>query len=76
LVLADMVEPRLTTVRQPLEQLGREAARFVLSAIESPELPRRELRLLPELVVRDSSRLTVTSTAVDPPVLNLADIIG
>ena len=52
---ASVVEPRLTTVRQPLGPLGQEAVRFVISAIESPGLPRRELRLLPQLIVRESS---------------------
>jgi LacI family transcriptional regulator len=52
---ADLVEPALTTVRQPLGALGQEAVRFIISAIESPGSPRRELRLLPELVVRESS---------------------
>jgi LacI family transcriptional regulator len=72
LVFADMVEPRLTTVRQPLGPLGREAARLVISAIESPGRPRHELRLLPELVVRESSTLRSTSTACDGQVLTLA----
>jgi len=54
---ASVVEPRLTSVRQPLGPLGQEAARFITSAIEVPGLPARELRLLPELVVRDSSNL-------------------
>ena len=45
----------LAGVVQPLGPLGQEAVRLVISAIESPGLPRRELRLLPELVVRESS---------------------
>jgi LacI family transcriptional regulator len=57
-ILAGVVEPRLTTVRQPLGPLGQEAVRFVISAIECPGLPKRELRLLPELVVRESSART------------------
>jgi raffinose/stachyose/melibiose transport system substrate-binding protein len=40
---------------QPLGALGQEAVRFLISAIESPGSPRRELRLLPELIVRESS---------------------
>jgi LacI family transcriptional regulator len=76
LVLADLVEPRLTTVRQPLEALGQEAARFVLSAIESPGLPRRELRLLPELVVRESSTLRSISRAGNGEALMLASTSG
>jgi LacI family transcriptional regulator len=55
LPFAEVTEPRLTSVRQPLEALGREAARFVLSAIEKRGLPRRHLRLLPELSVREST---------------------
>ncbi|HTV12539.1 MAG TPA: LacI family DNA-binding transcriptional regulator [Acidimicrobiales bacterium] len=59
LMVADMLDAGLTTVRQPLEQLGQEAVHFVLSGIESPDGPRRQLRLLPELVVRGStSRLS------------------
>ena len=52
---ASVVDPHLTSVRQPLGPLGQEAVRFITSAIESPGIPHRELRLLPELVVRDSS---------------------
>jgi len=53
---ASVIDPGLTSVRQPLAPLGQEAVRFITSAIESPGLPPRELRLLPELIVRDSSR--------------------
>jgi LacI family transcriptional regulator len=54
-ILADTVGPGLTSVRQPLETLGQEAVRLLMSSIESPTAPRRDLRLLPELVVRGSS---------------------
>jgi len=52
---AELFDPPLTSVRQPLEALGQEAVRFVVSAIETRDFPRRELRLLPELIVREST---------------------
>ncbi len=65
---ASVVEPHLTSVRQPLGPLGQEAVRFITSAIESPELPHRELRLLPELIVRESSStISVLSPATGLP---------
>jgi LacI family transcriptional regulator len=54
-IAASVVRPRLTTVRQPLGALGEEAVRFIMSTTESPSRPRRELRLLPQLIVRESS---------------------
>lgn len=65
LPLAEVVDPRLTSVRQPLEALGQEAVRFVVSAIETPGFPRRELRLLPELVVRESTNRVALEVAPD-----------
>jgi DNA-binding LacI/PurR family transcriptional regulator len=48
--------PRLTTIRQPLQEMGRAAAERLLGAINSPnkELPEC-IRLEPELVVREST---------------------
>ena len=64
LALADIVEPALTTVRQPLGQIAQEAVRFIISAVESPGTPRRELRLLPELVVRGSATASAPGKVV------------
>jgi DNA-binding LacI/PurR family transcriptional regulator len=54
-VLARHTNPPLTTVRQPVEELGRAMARMLLDAItEDVASPQR--RTLPtELVVRESS---------------------
>jgi LacI family transcriptional regulator len=54
-LFADVAEPPLTSVRQPLSLLGGEAVRCLSSAIESSDHPRREIRLIPELIVRSSS---------------------
>jgi LacI family transcriptional regulator len=61
--LAGLSTPALTTIRQPMEQMGGLAAEWVLASMkpergaeESP-VPRGTLLLLPpELVVRDSTR--------------------
>lgn len=51
---AAFVEPALSTVEQPLEQMGCEAVELLLRRIDAPEAP-REHRVLPvELVHRSS----------------------
>jgi LacI family transcriptional regulator len=55
-VLAVATQPQLTTVRQPLEELGRTAASMLHAAIADPGLPPRSAVLTAELVVRESSQ--------------------
>jgi len=47
--------PPLTTVRQPVEQLAEEALNLLAQRVAQPDLPRREVRLRGELIVRSSS---------------------
>jgi LacI family transcriptional regulator len=49
-----ITHPKLTTVRQPLEQMGRVAVELLLEQIENPENPARRITLATQLVVRDS----------------------
>jgi LacI family transcriptional regulator len=51
---ASLVYPKLTTVRQPLEQMGRVAVKLLLEQIEDPSRPPQRITLPTELVVRDS----------------------
>jgi LacI family transcriptional regulator len=52
---AAMMSPKLTTVRQPLEQMGREAARLLLEVIDSAEdRPLRRITLATRLIERES----------------------
>jgi LacI family transcriptional regulator len=51
---AAFVHPRLTTIRQPLVEIGQAAARLLLQRIEDPQRPRDTLVLPTELVIRDS----------------------
>ena len=52
---AAMVVPHLTTVRQPLLQMGAAATTMLLERIEQPDLPVTCLELPTELIVRGSS---------------------
>jgi len=49
------IQPRLTTVRQPLEEMGRVAAQMVLDYIKTPEKEVERPIFTTELVIRESS---------------------
>ncbi|MCA9884156.1 MAG: LacI family DNA-binding transcriptional regulator [Anaerolineae bacterium] len=51
---ASIVYPKLTTVRQPLEQMGKIAAKILLEQIEDPSRPPQRVTLATQLVIRDS----------------------
>lgn len=51
---AAAVHPALTTVRQPLEEMGRTATRMLLQLIADPQLQIGRIALPTELVVRQS----------------------
>jgi DNA-binding LacI/PurR family transcriptional regulator len=53
--LASYFDPPLTTVRQDMFAIGREAARLLIRAIEQPDAPRQQMQLPAELVVRNST---------------------
>jgi LacI family transcriptional regulator len=64
---ADLATPALTTIRQPLREMGLLATQLVLEALERPEANRpqkpRLHMLAPELVVRGSSAPPRTAEA-------------
>ncbi|MDG4856611.1 LacI family DNA-binding transcriptional regulator [Streptomyces sp. T-3] len=53
--LAQQTQPRLTTVRQPLEEIGRAMVRLLLEEMEEDAVAWHHLILRTELVVRESS---------------------
>jgi LacI family transcriptional regulator len=53
---ASHVHPPLTTVRQPLEEMGRRAALLLLHYIAHPEAEIERIELPTELIVRESCR--------------------
>ena len=50
--------PRLTTIRQPLSNMGRIAAQCVLNRLHGTERFREQITVEPELVVRESTQAT------------------
>lgn len=51
---ASFVYPKLTTVRQPLEQMGQVAVKILLERIEDQSRPPQQVTLATQLVIRDS----------------------
>ncbi|GAB2965797.1 LacI family DNA-binding transcriptional regulator [Streptomyces pseudoechinosporeus] len=54
-IIARHSNPPLSTVRQPVEEIGSMIAHILLEEIGNPEEPRRHVTLPTELVVRESS---------------------
>lgn len=52
---AGFLEPPLTTVRQPVEELGRRAVRKLYEALQKGALPKGTELLTPQLIVRQST---------------------
>ena len=59
---ASHVHPPLTTVRQPLEEMGKQAALLLLYYIAHPEAEIKRIELATELIVRDSCRVPHLAT--------------
>ncbi len=55
--MAEMVEPTLTTVKQPIYQIGESAARLLFSQFNDPDLPAELCVLETEIIVRNSTRV-------------------
>ena len=53
--LAAYFAPPLTTLRQDFDNIGREAARSLVRAVEQPDAPTQQLRLPAELIIRRST---------------------
>jgi LacI family transcriptional regulator len=51
---ASLTRPALTTIRQPLEKMGRVATQMLLDLLNNPERKGKRIELPTELVVRDS----------------------
>jgi DNA-binding LacI/PurR family transcriptional regulator len=52
---AAFIVPRLTTLRQPLRQMGRMAAATLIQRIENPDTPASDVVIQPTLVIREST---------------------
>jgi GntR family transcriptional regulator, arabinose operon transcriptional repressor len=61
---ASILPVPLTTVKQPIEQIGQTALQLMLERIHSPDRPTREVLLDGELIVRKSSDLDSVPSGV------------
>jgi LacI family transcriptional regulator len=52
---ASLVRPALTTVRQPLEQMGRVATQMLLEILHNPNSKPKRIELPTELIIRNST---------------------
>ena len=52
---ATLTNPQLTTIRQPMNSLGRQAVRHLLARMERPDDPVMHVELATELVEREST---------------------
>ncbi len=53
--LASYFDPALTTMRQDTFEMGRQAARLLIQAVEKPEKAHQHICLSAELIVRSST---------------------
>lgn len=51
---SDLLSPRLTTMAQPIERIGQEATRLMLTRMANPAQGAREVRLNPKFMDRES----------------------
>ncbi|CAH1219859.1 LacI family DNA-binding transcriptional regulator [Paenibacillus sp. JJ-223] len=54
-ILASVTSPPLTTIAQPIEELGRHAVDLLIDELKEERQPARNMILKPELVVREST---------------------
>ena len=54
--MAELVEPTLTTVKQPIYEIGESAARMLFAQLNDPNLPAELCVLETKIVVRNSTR--------------------
>jgi LacI family transcriptional regulator len=52
---ADLFHPRLTAMRQPVEELGTLAVTMLFDRLADPDRDSKQVRLMPEFIQRDSS---------------------
>jgi LacI family transcriptional regulator len=63
IVLAHLIVPRLTTIRQPVTEM----AEFAMRSIFTPKDEEEDQRFMGELVVRDSTAAPLTATKAEVP---------
>ena len=62
IAFAAYLNPPLTSISQPKQELGQLAVQSLLERIQQPQLPARTLRLEPDLVLRSSTAAPMSSS--------------
>ncbi|QIK68991.1 LacI family transcriptional regulator [Erysipelothrix sp. HDW6C] len=57
--ISTMVDPPLTTIEQPNYQLGSQACELLIERIITPGIPAKQIYLETELIVRESTPMTI-----------------
>ncbi|MHC1784182.1 MAG: LacI family DNA-binding transcriptional regulator [Anaerolineaceae bacterium] len=52
---ASLIRPALTTIRQPLEQMGRVATQMLMEILQNPDIKPKRIELPTEIIIRDST---------------------
>ncbi len=60
---ASLVIPSLTTIAQPMQEMGREAFKLLVDKMERKEVPKRKIVLSTKLVIRESTAKAKTAMA-------------
>lgn len=55
--IATLMNPKLTVVSRPMQEMGELAAKLLLERIETPDKPFREIVMRPHLIVRGSETM-------------------
>jgi LacI family transcriptional regulator len=53
--IAEMLDPKLTTIRQPVDQMGEKSVEVIIEMLNSPEMEIKNYELPIELIVRKST---------------------
>jgi DNA-binding LacI/PurR family transcriptional regulator len=61
---AQWTNPPLTTVRQPMRDMGRQATRMLLGTIDEPDRNPERIELPTELIVRSTCRSSTGSASI------------
>ena len=64
-IQAELADPGLTTIAQPIEELAQYAMQNLLKSVENPSMPGHRIMLVPELIERQS----VKKLKVEPKTL-------
>lgn len=56
-ILATIIDPPLTTIAQPMQEIGRRVVDLIIQEMRGKKTQKQRVLLLPELVVRGSTGL-------------------